>query len=529
MNLAAVWRLPVLFFCQNNAWAISTPLEKQSTAPSLTQRAESYGMWAKRVDGDDLQVTERACQEALERLRSGEGPAFIEAMTWREGGHSVIDQPELYRDPHACAPALTAIERLEAKLRAEGVEVEALRAERSRAFEAQLNEAVKEAERRCVGYQQERAASFDHTYAEMSAELSAQRDTALDVKPRQRQRPARRPTILFSTRKSRGAEGERLNMSEAINLALHEAMEADPTTLTLGQDVAQLGGVFRVTRELLGRFGPERVIDTPISESGVMGACLGLAVGGKRPICEVQFAGFIYSAYEQLRSHIGRVRQRTRGAQSAPLVVRAPVGGGVGAPESHCESIESLFASTPGLKVVTPSGPRSARALLRAAIEDPDPVIFLEPTSLYFSHREWVPTEVERLPVGFTLLRRRGHDLTVVSYGACLARALKASEQLKAEGRSLEVLELATLSPLDVRPVLRSVKKTKRLVVFHEGPRFGDVSAELLTRLTEEGVHLERFERITGWDVPYPYPSHEAAYLTSDERLLHRLAALSAR
>jgi len=519
MNLAGLWRLPVLFFCQNNQWAISTPLAKQSPLSHFTQRAESYGMRALRVDGDDLKATEQACREALELIRAGEGPVFVEALTWREGGHSVIDQPELYRDEER-RPEQTAIERVEADLSARGVDVSSARSGLAKRFELSINEAVKAAERSCGLYQAERSASFDYTYASVPPELVEQRAMA-SAHPKSR--PPRRPTILFSTRKPKGAQGQQLNLSEAINRALNEAMALDERVMVLGQDVAQLGGVFRVTRELLERWGPERVIDTPISESGVMGATLGLAAGGMRPICEVQFAGFIYSAYEQLSSHIGRVRQRTRGALTAPLVVRTPVGGGVGAPESHCESIEVLLAQTPGLKVVTPSGPRAARALMLAAIEDPDPVIFLEPTSLYFSHREWVPDEPERLPIGFTLLRRRGAQLSLVSYGACLSRALVAAEELKSEGCSVEVLDLATVSPIDMAPILRSVKKTGRLMVFHEGHRSADLGAELLARVVESGVKLESFERVTGWDIPYPYPSHEATYLSSDEELKRRI------
>jgi len=523
MNLAGLWRLPLLFFCQNNGWAISTPLDKQSPVSSLTRRAESYGMKALRVDGDDLRATEDACSSALELIRAGEGPVFIEALTWREGGHSVIDQPELYRDDEAVRPIETAIERLERALESHGVEVKSARARLSRRFELSLNDAVKVAERSCALYQAEPRVSFDSTLSTPSPELAQQRDQALKLRP---SKPARRPTILFSTRETRGAQGQRRNLSEALNLALSEAMSADERVLLLGQDVAQLGGVFRVSRELLQRFGPTRVVDTPISESGVMGACLGLAAGGLRPVCEVQFAGFIYSAYEQLCSHIGRLRQRTRGALSAPLVVRTPVGGGVGAPESHCESIEALFAQTPGVKVVCPSGPRTARALLLSAIEDPDPVIFLEPTSLYFSHKEWVPDEPERIPLNFTLLRRRGSQLTLLSYGACLHRALQVSEELKAEGCSVEVLELATISPLDIAPILRSLKKTRRLLVFHEGHRTSDLGAEVLARVVESGLPLERFERVTGWDIPYPYPSHEASYLTSQAELKLRVRAL---
>lgn len=528
MNLAAVWSLPVLFYCQNNRWAISTPIEKQSSVQNLVDRAQSYQIRSIQVDANDIKSTKKACHEALAYIKDGYGPVFIEALTWREGGHSVIDQPRLYRDDLA-KPPVSAIDKLEVELLQKGIEVVELRQTLSKQYEEELNQAVKRAEYLCQQYKKQSQASFEYTYAQSPPELKVQAQLAstegIECVSKAHITQSISPTILFKNTQNRSQEGEKLNLSEAINLALHEAMAEDQHVITLGQDVAQLGGVFKATQGLLARFGEDRVIDTPISESGMIGATIGLAALGEKPVCEVQFAGFIYSAYEQLRSHAGRLRQRTRGNLSAPLVIRTPVGGGVGAPESHCESIEALFAQTPGIKVVTPSGPRTARALLRAAIADPDPVLFLEPTSLYFSHKEWVPSHQESIPIGYTLLRHKGSDLTIVSYGAGIHRLMSLNEELKPIC-SLDILELATISPIDMAPIIRSLKKTQRLLVFHEGTRTGDMGAEILTRVTESGIKLKSFERLTGWDIPYPYPSHEDIYYSSDDDLRSCLLTL---
>jgi pyruvate dehydrogenase E1 component beta subunit len=289
--------------------------------------------------------------------------------------------------------------------------------------------------------------------------------------------------------------------------------------LLLGQDVGRLGGVFRITTGLLERFGEDRVTDTPLSESAIVGAGIGLALGGKRPICEVQFAGFLLAAYDQVRSHAARFRSRTRSQHTVPLLIRAPFGAAVGAPECHSDSVEMLFVSTPGIKVVVPSSPRRARALLKAALRDPDPVLFLEPIPLYRTMREAVPNEDETLPLGRSLLLRRGRDITVATYGAMVQRVLQAADLADGAGVEVEVIDLMTLSPLDTATLAHSAHKTGHLLVVHEGCRTGDIAAEILARLHRHMGPGFRFDRVCGWDTGLPHHGREHDFVPSVERI----------
>lgn len=314
-----------------------------------------------------------------------------------------------------------------------------------------------------------------------------------------------------------------LTLVEALNLALKEAMRDDDRVLVLGEDVGVEGGVFRVTEGLLDEFGGTRALDTPLAEAVIVGASLGMAIRGLKPVCELQFSGFSYFAMHQLESHAARIRWRTGGALTAPLVVRMPYGAGVRALEHHSESKEIYYAHTPGLKVVLPSGPRNARGLLRAAIEDPDPVVFLEPKLIYRAFREEVPEEPERLPLGEPQLVRQGDDLTLVSYGAMTRRALAAAETLaERQGAQCDVIDLQTLSPLEHAPIVSSVEKTGRAVIVHEAHRSFGAAGEIVARLVEDVFYrLEApIERVTGYDVHVPYFAREQAYLPSEARIV---------
>ncbi|MBI3461693.1 MAG: alpha-ketoacid dehydrogenase subunit beta [Planctomycetes bacterium] len=313
-----------------------------------------------------------------------------------------------------------------------------------------------------------------------------------------------------------------LNMVEALNLALHQEMQRDETVTVLGEDVAVDEGVFRVTAGLWRRFGERRVIDTPVSEVGILGCGIGMAINGLRPICEVQFSGFLYQGFHQLEEHASRMRNRSRGGYQVPMVVRAPYGGGVRALEHHSESRETYYVHTPGLKVVIPSRPRMARALLISAIRDPDPVVFLEPKRAYRAFREEVPEAEEAWPLGKSEVVRQGSDVTLVSYGACMMEARKAAESAAQQGVSCEVIDLLTLSPLDSETFLASVKRTGRCVVVHEAARTLGMGAELAAQVSEEILlHLQApVVRVTGYDVPPPYPAREKAYYPTVERIL---------
>lgn len=315
----------------------------------------------------------------------------------------------------------------------------------------------------------------------------------------------------------------RMTMVQALNLALRQEMARDDSVVVLGEDVGTDGGVFRVTEGLIDQFGPERVVDTPLAESAIIGTSIGMAVHGLKPVCEMQFSGFSYMAMHQIENHAARLRRRSQGRYHVPVVMRAPYGGGVRALEQHSESREAYWAHTPGIKMVIPSGPRNARALLVGAIRDPDPVVFYEPKALYRAFREEVPEEEEVLPIGRSRIAREGKEMTMISYGAMLPPTLEAALRLQEEeGVEAEVIDLLTISPLDDELFTQSVRKTGRAVVVHEAPRSFGPGAEVVSRLMEKSFYyLEApIERVTGYDVVIPLPSRENAYLPSVQRIV---------
>ncbi|KVD75038.1 2-oxoisovalerate dehydrogenase [Burkholderia ubonensis] len=313
-----------------------------------------------------------------------------------------------------------------------------------------------------------------------------------------------------------------LNLVEAVNRALAYELANDPAVVLLGEDIGVNGGVFRATVELQSRFGAERVIDTPLAESGIAGAAIGMAAMGLRPVAEIQFTGFIYPAIDHILNHAARLRHRTRGRLSCPLVLRSPCGGGIHAPEHHSESPEALFAHIPGLRVVMPSSPARAYGLLLAAIRDPDPVIFLEPTRLYRLFRQPVEDDGEALPLDTCFTLRDGADVTLVSWGAALQEVQAAADQLAQDGVMAEVIDVATLKPLDVDTILASVAKTGRCVIVHEAPRTAGLGAEIAAVIAERGLYslLAPVQRVTGYDVVVPLFRLESQYLPSVERIV---------
>ncbi len=311
-------------------------------------------------------------------------------------------------------------------------------------------------------------------------------------------------------------EATKLNMVQAINLALKQEMASDETVLVLGQDVGKNGGVFRATDGLQQEFGQRRVIDTPLAESGIMGTAVGMAIAGLRPVAEMQFSGFSYLAIPQLEGNASRLRSRTQGQMTAPLVLRMPYGGGIRALEHHSESRESFFAQMPGVKVVIPSGPRNARALLVAAIRDPDPVVFMEPKRSYRAFREQVPEEPEVMPLGKARVVQQGTDLTVVSWGAMMRTTLPAVRDIeKQRGISVEVIDLLSISPMDSQTIVQSVKRTGRCVVVQEAPRTLGPASEIIARINDEALlYLEApVKRVTQFDVVTPYFGREELYM----------------
>jgi len=313
-----------------------------------------------------------------------------------------------------------------------------------------------------------------------------------------------------------------INLVQAVNLALARAMAEDNRVLVLGEDVAAEGGVFRATDGLLTRFGGDRVFDTPLAENAIAGLSVGLAAQGFRPVAEIQFTGFIYPAIDQLVNHASRLRTRTRGRLTCPMVVRSPAGGGIRAIEHHSESPEAMFAHIPGLRVVIPSSPARAYGLLLAAIRDPDPVVFLEPTRLYRAAREEVDDDGAALPLDRCFVLREGSDITFVTWGAMIKETLAAADTLAGEGVNVEVIDVATLKPLDSDSILASVAKTGRCVIVHEAPLTGGFGAEIAARIAERGLTslLAPIERVTGWDTVMPLPRLEQHYLPGEARIL---------
>lgn len=315
-----------------------------------------------------------------------------------------------------------------------------------------------------------------------------------------------------------------LTMVAALNKALDDALRMDDSVVLLGQDIGVDEGVFRVTADLLKRYGEKRVIDTPLAEAAIVGGAVGMALYGLKPVAEMQFSGFAYQAYHQVEQHMSRFRNRTRGRFGLSMVVRMPYGGGIRAVEHHSESREVIYAHTPGLKMVIPSSPRNARALLLSSIFDPDPVIFFEPKQVYRSFREEVPDEPERLPLGQAQVVHEGTDITLISYGAMMRPTLEAAEDLaEKDHASVEIVDLLSVAPMDTETIVQSVRKTGRAVVIHEGPRRCGIGAEVVARLVEKALlHLEApIRRITGYDTQFPYFARERAFLPNADRIAH--------
>jgi 2-oxoisovalerate dehydrogenase E1 component beta subunit len=319
-----------------------------------------------------------------------------------------------------------------------------------------------------------------------------------------------------------------ITLVEAITQALAFEMQIDPNVIVMGEDVGKDGGVFRATQGLLEKFGPKRVLDTPLAESMIGGMAVGMAIRGLKPVAEFQFMGFIYPAIDQIINHAARIRNRTRGCLTCPVVFRAPFGAGIHAPEHHSESTEALFAHIPGLRVVVPSSPRRAYGLLLAAMRNPDPVIFLEPSRLYRFARQEVNDDGNALPLDTCFTLRTGEDVTLVTWGAMVKETLAAADKLNEEGISAEVIDVATIKPLDIETILASVEKTGRCIIIHEAPLTGGVGADIVALIAERALFTLKAPpvRVTGLDTIVPYARMEKYYIPTEENIMnavHRL------
>ena len=319
-----------------------------------------------------------------------------------------------------------------------------------------------------------------------------------------------------------------LTILQAINEALDQKLADDQRVMLTGEDIGVNGGVFRATEGLFEKYGQERVVDTPLAEAGIIGSAIGLALNGFIPVVEIQFLAFIYPGFEQIVTHAARMRYRTRGQYNVPIVIRTPYGAGIRGPELHSESVEAFFVHTPGLKVVVPSNPYDAKGLLVSAIEDPDPVVFLEPARIYRAFKAEVPEEMYRIPLGKANIVREGTDVTLISWGAMMRVALEAARQLEQEkGWSCEVIDLRSLYPLDRDAIAASVKKTGRAIIVHEAQKTAGVGAEIVSLINDEALMYLRapIQRITGFDVPVPQFSLEDVYVPTVGRVREGIAA----
>ncbi|MFQ5517813.1 MAG: alpha-ketoacid dehydrogenase subunit beta [Acidimicrobiia bacterium] len=311
-------------------------------------------------------------------------------------------------------------------------------------------------------------------------------------------------------------------LAQAINMGLREALSFNDDVMLLGEDIGRTGGVFRISDGLLDEFGPERVVDTPVAESGIVGAAFGLAVGGWRPIAEIQFLGFAYPAYDQIVSHVSRIRNRSRHRFTAPLVIRIPHGGGIGAAEHHSESTEAIFAHTPGLKVVVPSNPVDGKGLLATAVADPDPVVFLEPIRLYRSVKAEVTDDPYEVPLGQASIVRHGDDVTLIGWGAAMRDIGRAADRLAAEGIDATVVDVRSLVPFDAPTVIDAVRATGRAVVVAEAHRTAGFAAEVVATIQEEALYSLQapVARVSGWDTVVPLKRAERHYIPDPQRIV---------
>lgn len=316
-----------------------------------------------------------------------------------------------------------------------------------------------------------------------------------------------------------------MTMIQAINNGMQTMLEEDESIIIMGEDIGKNGGVFRATEGLQEKFGVDRVVDTPLSEAGIIGTSIGLAVNGFKPVAEIQFLGFIYPAYEQIMTHASRIRTRTMGHFSVPMVIRAPYGAGIRAPEIHSDSTEILFTHMPGIKVVCPSGPYDAKGLLIAAMEDPDPVLVLEPMRNYRAQRDEVPVGKYTVEIGKGKIVREGKDVTIIAWGAMVAVAEKAAAQAEAKGIDCEIIDLRTLYPIDRDIISESVKKTTRAVIVHEAHSFGGLGNDIISIINDTSFLYLRapIERVTGFDVPVPFFALENHYIPTPERVFEKV------
>jgi len=480
LNLASLWKLPVIYLCENNQFGLSTPMSMSAAIDRFSKRAAAYSMPGETIDGNDVEAVYETTVRAVARARRGEGPSFIEAITWRYGDHSMRANLPRYRseaDETEWQQNRDPLQRTKERLAQRQVAVatiERLRREAGDAIEAAVTEAKQAPE---------------PTMAVMEGAVTA---------PHHQLPPEPGPAH---------ASARELSFAEAIREAIDQEMARDPTVFVMGEDVGRIGGIFAATRGLIEKYGPERLRDTPISEAAIANAAVGAAITGMRPIAEVQIFDFITHMMDAIVNQAAKFRYMLGGLPKVPVVFRGPQGGGIRMAAQHSQSLEAWFCHVPGLVVMAPATPYDAKGLLSAAIRDDNPVVFCEHKLLYVQAKGPVPTIPYAIPVGKADIKRRGGDVTIVATMALVVPALRAAEQLAREDIDAEVIDPRTLRPLDAATILDSVRKTGRLVIVHEGwKRFG-FGAEVAAMVQEEAFDWldAPIARLGMCDVPMPY------------------------
>jgi 2-oxoisovalerate dehydrogenase E1 component len=498
LNLAAVWKLPMVFVCENNQYALNTAFHQTTSVPQIAMRASAYGVPGKTIDGNDAVEVYHVMGEAIDRARSGEGPSLIEAMTWRWGPHSMRAN---LREPRSEAEMLAwkardPLIRLEERMSAARVPGEMVAALKA-AVEGEIEAAV----------------AFGLNSAEPDLSIL---DSAVYV-----------PHVAH---REPGPKTERqITFTEALNEALRQEMQRDSKVIILGEDIAETGGIFQVTKGLSAEFGTDRVRDTPISEATFCGAAVGAAVAGLRPVVEVQIFDFVTQMMDMIVNQAAKFRFMNGGTAKVPVVIRGPQGGGIRLAAQHSQSLEAWFAHIPGLVVVAPSTPYDAKGLLAAAIRDDNPVIFLEHKMFYLGVTGPVPEESYLIPLGKADIKREGTDVTIVATQVMVSKALSAAIQLEREGISVEVIDPRTIKPLDQETIFASVRKTHRLLIVHEACQTGGFGAEVSAMVMERAFDWldAPVMRLASRDTPMPFNDKlETAVIPSQEGIIAAVRTL---
>ncbi len=498
LNLAAVWSLPVLFVIENNQYGLSTPTSEQYACRRLSDRAKGYGIHGATIDGNSILAVYHATSEAADRARAGKGPTLLEFETFRMRGHEEASgtayvPPRLFEEWARKDP----LARFETSLRAQGV-ISAL--------------------------------DIDTLRKTIKADVDRIADEALESPEPQSTRERETSAVYTASpapvAPSADAKSREMRYIDAISEALQVGMRRDPRIVLLGQDIAEYGGVFKVTKGLVEEFGRGRVRNTPIIESGALGAALGLAIDGLVPMVEMQFGDFISCGFNQIVNNLAKTRYRW--GQSVPCVIRAPSGGGTGAGPFHSQNVEAWFTHVAGLRVLAPATPADAKGLLLAALAEPNPVLFLEHKLLYRSLKGLVPEGYFTTPIGKAQIARAGTDLTLVAYGVAVHWALDAAKALSAEGFEIEVIDLRTLLPWDKETVIESARRTSKVLVLHEAPLTGGFGAEVAATISQEAFDdLDApVTRLGGSDTPIPFAEALEEMLSPKPDLLPTLRRL---